>query len=457
MPRTAVFFDRLDKAFDEPNCLIDFEPLEDVRGGLIKVGESTKPYGCDALLKWYDLNPTLPHSRATFSLSDMHPVMTPNTRMEDYASAVRSLSERGWDNAEEVEEDTARRGHKRGHDDVWDVAPIDAMRQGLRYSSWHLITHTKDKREALRFIDLRFMDKGWMADNTLSFLVSMFLEHRARMWRFPPGTKPQPVYLNLQELAQALAVICERFSAISIEDKIRAIVEEKGKYRIATTTVEGGSEALVLNAPDAVDWIRGVLLPEEDPDGLAWLRMPHTEGDVLECLCTQPDEAVHLNYNDEELCEAMPLCFTETLVYEYRRPHTVNLREGSNDAERWLLLEDATPRTFNTANAHAKDIKRDDAACPFSESALRHAIRSRYESRRTLMYVLLTDNELHVRADPMLLPSDPYTNPDLLGVLQYNLGRMDAEERVERGPPTDPSSSYLRRFSRAWSSLRGFA
>ena len=73
------------------------------------------------------------------------------------------------------------------------------------------------------------------------------------------------------------------------------------------------------------------------------------------------------------------------------------------------------------------------------------------------MYVLLTDNELHVRADPMLLPSDPYTNPDLLGVLQYNLGRMDAEERVERGPPTDPSSSYLRRFSRAWSSLRGFA
>jgi hypothetical protein len=443
MPRTAVFFDNLNEAFDEKQCTITLDPLDEVRGGVLKVGASLKPYGCDALLRWYDRVPKLPHSRQPIGIDDMHPVMTRHTRIEDYAHAVRMLGVRGWDHAEEVEDDTARRGHKRAHDEDTDGAsPIYAMREGLRSSSWWLFVHTEDRREALRQIDQRFLGPALQAEEgDLPQAVALFMAHRERMWAFPPDERPLPIYLNLEDLADELAAIYARATAEEIEAQLRVLVAEDpdSPYRIASIVAPEQEEAFVLNPPNAITWIRGVMLPH-DRDGLDWWRVPHPEGDVLDQLTQlQYEPPVQLNFDGAALYDAMTEYFTETYRYAYQRPRLLIFRRPRNEVERWLLRdviprmnERGDARPYGSALTHARALKRDlGAECPFSVTELRNAVRRQYEAVRGSMYSLSeADIEAYVREDPTLLPSDPYAEPRLRAVLQHNLGRMDAEARL---------------------------
>jgi hypothetical protein len=455
MPRTGVFFRELGEAFDEPRCTITLEPLAEVQGGLLKVGASTKPYSCSALLRWYDQNPCLPHSREPIGIDDMHPVMTPQTRMQDYVKAVRALAERGWNHEAEVQADTARRGHRRerGAGPRRTMSPIVAMRKGLRSSSWWQILNTADRYEAMLHIDLTFLYDALNPRPGLPQAVALFAAHRARMWGFHPGARSLPVYLKLRTLAKEFAILTDDYEADELteedsdderqeaeyEEAIMQQLRALGfPYRIARM---GAEEALVLNPPSAAEWLRGVVLPQ-DREGLDGWRTPQHEGEVIDRLQRRLREMpVRLNFHPNELLHTLlEECLTRTTEETYVRPIYETLRKPNTPVEEWLL-KDAIPhmnarnepQVYQSAEVHAQTIKRDRGkkACPFSEEELVSAIRRLYGHASYDVFALTED----VQADPALLPSDPYTNPRLRATLQHNLGRMDAELRanLERG------------------------
>jgi hypothetical protein len=445
MPRTDAFFaSPLAEAFGDDECPIEQARADQIPGGVLLM--HGKPYGRDALLRWMAQGGTHPLTRAPLRIDDMHPVMTPDTRMEDYTHTVDALSARGWTGQAEVEADIAARrlAFKRDVDGNRLNHPLDAMEQALRRNPWWVFTHNLDRQQARRNLDLLMVRRALGEGAAALPYVTCVLENRRRMWRFPPGSETFPIYMDMDVLAQDIAAISNGLAL----DALRLLVQHVAHRRQFAGAHDqrpngrGPRLNIVLYPPNAVEWMQRIAIPSESEIDRAWWRRPHRIEDVVDRLVALQSRCpVHLHFNRATLQAAAIRCMTrqvEQALYEPQRHHV----DGAfivHPADEWLLRGEPGRANhivaWETADGHAQAIllrHNHGGINPFrfSHAELSAAVERMYLPHGPLEGYRFSDAQFQteIRADPRLLPSlNPYETPHLRPALQYGLECIEAE------------------------------
>jgi hypothetical protein len=492
MPRTARFFTTLQEAFgDNEECVITQEPLGDIRGGLLQVDDANlkQPYACDAMLKWFDMHPTHPLTRAPLRIRMLHPVMTPQTDMADYTHAVRVLAGCGWDLEDEVEQDVRARAPawKRDRGALYDphepaltrdravdalYDPREVLREVLRADPWWVFTHTEEERGARRALDVRYMREALCAIDqrydqqlvrnafvfslqNVRFLIRHFLRHRKRMWRFSEGEQTYPIYMRIVTLTDDFCWMCGALFGWKVDyDQYDTINEAKTlgrgtRYKLRDeaeesmriTTVDRcdvSEDAMIVLYPPSIDqWMRGIALPRV---------LTMQKWTVFRPQCDVARDVFLMSggcgfkFELADVENALRRCMTEVDGYVYRRPSDTRMLDAGDPLEHWLettalplLHLHYEPTWTKTSEDIAKYFRLNHDPCPFSQEALQSVIERTFERIATKLYKISEEDARHIRKDPSLLPSDPYVNPLLLPALQYGLERMQSAQHQRCG------------------------
>jgi hypothetical protein len=440
MPRTAHFFETREAAFgDNTECAISHDDLDAIQGGILQVDGSKCAYACDALLGWYDLRGTNPLTRERLAIRAVHPVLTPETHLADYTHAVRELAMRRWDRVEEVDADMLalhlrQTNKKRDRDD--DAArsePCALIREAQRAPEWWIFSHSADKRAAMRALDRRLVGEALHLSDSYAEIAVCFLQHRRRLWRFPPEEQTFPIYMDVDALIEDIMAICDYLNPIRIAHAIENAAEGceyRFEYMDLGATMQ---RTIVLYGPNALEWILGVVLPAELETLREWWRTPHSLTTIIRHLFSIGFDAfVDFYYDVETTSRALRSFMTPSDESWFSHPDPdAQPSDGQWPALDWLLSDVIPHRTsepnheeLKTADTLARDLKREHGdACPFSEEALRDAIPRAFVPITAYTF----DPEEPLQTDVTLLPSDPYANPRLLRALEYGLRCLDAE------------------------------
>ena len=433
MPRTAAFLRPLDDAFPDEVCAITQEPASEIEGGVVRL--HGKPYSTNALLGWKDRTDTHPLTRARLSIHDMHPVMTPHTRMADYAHTVRALAARGWNRPNEVYSDRYLRTFD--HDYAGPHDPIQAMQEGQRGTLWWQFTQMNDPVAAARQLDetLALRALGEAGLNDPHQYVRCVLANRQRTWRFPPDVQPTPIYMEVNALFEGFA---RRFHEVARRDFGFMVVQIAEELGLQLAVDHEHELNLVLYPPTPAEWLMHIALPELGEGARRWWTLPHTLDDVVHrILMMQSRCRVNFRYEGASIHASMLRFMSRFPVELYSPPQPVG--DGVFDvepADQWLrndLRTHAYPARIGTAEDHARMIQRlHGDACPYELNQLVHAIARVYRPRGWWDALCLSEAQYaSIRAEPTLLPDgDPYQTERLLPALQYGLERMEAEARV---------------------------
>ena len=459
MPRTARFFTTLQEAFgDNEECVITQEPLNEIRGGLLQMDDATlkQPYSCDALLKWFDLHPTHPLTRAPLRIRMLHPVMTPQTDMADYAHSVRALAGRGWDLEDEVERDVRARAPVWKRDRMGDA--LYDPREVLHDNPWWVFTHTKDVNEARRALDVRYLRAFLGMLNPLyvqlplefnmknvEYVVRRFLKHRMRMWRFPEGEQTHPIYMRIDTLTDDFCWACgvilgwkvdyEKFDTISEDNTLGSQIKftlKNQAERIGIQTIyiyTKSEDSLIVLYPPSIDqWMRGIALPQmlEQPKWNVFRPRHDVASDIV-----LKAADVGLRFSLADIGNALSQYMTESDLYLYRRPIDVSVLDANDPLEHWLATtalpiwdKHPHPLWIRSSEFIATYFRVNHDPCPFSHEAIQAAVERTFEKRTIQMYKLSEEDARHIRKDTTLLPSDPYLNLLLLPALKFSLELM---------------------------------
>jgi hypothetical protein len=443
MPRTALFAGDPRAYFSGERCPVTLAPVDqllDDEGGILKVDGFRPPFSGQALLRWLDQRDTNPISGLRLPIEALHPVMTPDTSIDEYTRLVQALGARGWHNDEEVRQDVdARRSspittRKRARDAADPI--LRAMREANASRLWSAFVAVPDPTLARRELDHRCMfdalNAMHLAGRGVRELIYTFLETRARMWRFPDRTSP--IYLDLEALTADFGVLCRALRRRGTNESTLLDVAETRGFAVARTNAHTG-RAIVLYPPSVAQWIRGLGLPRWREDA-AWRQFAYGS-EVAHALWEfQEDSAVDLYFTFEAIHRALIECMevTERRVFDVPYP-LPQATASDRPVDQWLKRDVMPPmcadthlarRRYLTSLEHARHIPPSQF---FSEDEVREAVERCFDARTLRMYRISDATTL--AEDRTLLPSDPYTNPRLLPALEYGLGRIEAEARRE--------------------------